>query len=121
MSIDNALTYLPPILGAIIFGALEVIVALSKPRTRPQRIFQIYLLAMFSRRATGGAVLVAGVAGSVTSYYVAYHSTIGFMWPSTFGLAATLLVGWVCLLVTRARPDPVKEKLTWYEVMATRK
>jgi putative nucleotidyltransferase with HDIG domain len=47
MSVDNALTYLPPILGAIIFGALEVIVALSKPRTRPQRIFQIYLLAMF--------------------------------------------------------------------------
>jgi putative nucleotidyltransferase with HDIG domain len=47
MSIDNALTYLPPILGAIIFGALEVIVALSKPRTRLQKIFQIYLLAMF--------------------------------------------------------------------------
>ena len=27
------------------------------------------------------------------SYYVAYHSGIGFMWPSTFGLAATLVVG----------------------------
>ena len=47
MSIDDALTYLPPILSAIIFGALELIVALSKPKTRLQRIFRIYLLAMF--------------------------------------------------------------------------
>ena len=47
MSLDDALTYLPPIFSAIIFGALELIVAQSKPRTRLQRIFQIYLLAMF--------------------------------------------------------------------------
>lgn len=47
MTIDDALTYLLPILGAIIFGTLELIVALSKPKTRPQRVFQLYLLAMF--------------------------------------------------------------------------
>jgi putative nucleotidyltransferase with HDIG domain len=47
MSLDDALTHLPPILGAIIFGVLELIVAQSKPRTRLQRIFQFYLLAMF--------------------------------------------------------------------------
>jgi putative nucleotidyltransferase with HDIG domain len=47
MSLDDALTHLPPILGAIIFGALELIVALSKPKTRLKRIFQFYLLAMF--------------------------------------------------------------------------
>ncbi len=47
MSLDDALTHLPPILGAIIFGTLELIVALSKPKTRLKRIFQIYLLAMF--------------------------------------------------------------------------
>ena len=46
MSLDDVLTFLPPILGAIIFGVLELIVAQSKPRTRLQRIFQIYLLAM---------------------------------------------------------------------------
>ncbi|MGZ9222211.1 MAG: HD domain-containing phosphohydrolase, partial [Anaerolineales bacterium] len=44
---DDVLTHLPPILGAIIFGALELIVAFSKPKTRLQSIFQIYLLAMF--------------------------------------------------------------------------
>ncbi len=47
MSLDDALTHLPPILGAIIFGGLELIVALSKPRTRLKRIFQFYLSAMF--------------------------------------------------------------------------
>jgi putative nucleotidyltransferase with HDIG domain len=47
MTIDDALTYLPPLLGAIIFGTLGVIVALSRPKTRPQQIFQYYLLAMF--------------------------------------------------------------------------
>jgi putative nucleotidyltransferase with HDIG domain len=47
MSLDYALTYLPPILGAIIFGTLELIVAFSKPRSRLRKIFQIYLLAMF--------------------------------------------------------------------------
>lgn len=47
MSLDDVLTYLPPVLGAIIFGALEFIVAQSKPRTRIKTIFQIYLLAMF--------------------------------------------------------------------------
>jgi putative nucleotidyltransferase with HDIG domain len=47
MNIDAALTHLPPILGAIIFGTLELIVAFSRPKTRLQRIFQIYLLAMF--------------------------------------------------------------------------
>ncbi|PYQ86892.1 MAG: hypothetical protein DMG03_06630 [Acidobacteria bacterium] len=60
----------------------------------PDRWFGIYLLAMFSRKATALPALAGGVAGSVTSYVVAYHSPIGFMWPSTFGLAATLAVGW---------------------------
>ena len=47
MSLDDALTHLPPILGAVIFGALELMVAISKPKTRLKRIFQFYLLAMF--------------------------------------------------------------------------
>lgn len=47
MSLDDALTHLPPILGAIIFGALELLVAQSKPKTRLKNIFQIYLFAMF--------------------------------------------------------------------------
>ena len=58
----------------------------------------------------------AGVAGSLTSYYVAYHTSIGFMWPSTFGLAATLIVGAAMTAVSRTRPTPEALRLTWRNV-----
>ena len=45
-------------------------------------LFGIYLIAMFNRRATAMPALVAGIVGTVTSYYVAYQTSIGFMWPS---------------------------------------
>ena len=54
-------------------------------------LFGIFLLAMFSRRASSAAVLVARRGRRADAYYVAYHSGIGFMWPSTFGLVATLV------------------------------
>ena len=47
MDIDSLLTHIPPLVSALIFGALELMVALSKPKTRLQRIFLVYLLAMF--------------------------------------------------------------------------
>ena len=40
----------------------------------------------------------------MTSYYVAYHTSIGFMWPSTFGLAATLITGWTLSACLPTRP-----------------
>jgi len=81
-------------------------------------LFGIFLLAMFSRRASSAAVLAAGVMGAVMAYYVAYHSNIGFMWPSTFGLAATLLVGVALALVMPMRADDERRALTWRAVMA---
>ena len=57
-------------------------------------LFGIFLLAMFSRRASAAPPRWSPASPArSTAYYVAYHSTIGFMWPSTFGLAATLAVG----------------------------
>ena len=116
--------------GTVLFGAAGTILALNVSRigtlleianklinafTGP--LFGIYLLAMFSRRATSGPVLIAGIAGSLTSYYVAYWTPIGFMWPSSFGLAATLLVGGV-LSHLGPRPTPAALRLTWKSVMA---
>jgi len=80
-------------------------------------LFGIYLLAMFSMRATAWPALIGGVLGTLVSYLVAYHSTIGFMWPSTFGLAATVAVGWVLTLVTRTRPTREALALTWWRVV----
>jgi SSS family solute:Na+ symporter len=94
---------------------LEIANKLINAFTGP--LFGIYLLAMFSRRATGGPVLMAGVVGSFTSYYVAYQTNIGFMWPSTFGLAATLAAGAILSVLTRTRPTADALKLTWWAVM----
>ena len=81
-------------------------------------LFGIFILAMFNRRAGSVAVLIAGVAGSLTAYYVAYHSTIGFMWPSSFGLVATLTVGVVLALLMPLEIDDRRRQLTWAAVMA---
>jgi hypothetical protein len=72
---------------------------------------------MFSRRATSNPVLAAGIAGTLITYLVAYHSRIGFMWPSTFGLVATIAIGWALALATPARPSAAALRLTWGEVM----
>jgi SSS family transporter len=97
-------------IGSLLEIANKLINAFTGP------LFGIYLLAMFSRRATATPTLVAGVAGSLTAYYVAYHTAIGFMWPSTFGWAATLIVGAAMTAVSGARPTPEALRLTWREV-----
>jgi len=101
-------------IGSLLEIANKLINAFTGP------LFVIYLLAMFSKRATATPTLLAGIAGTLTSYYVAYHSSIGFMWPSTFGLVATLVVGWVVPLATRIRPTAKELDLTWARVVRDR-
>ncbi|MEO7155950.1 MAG: sodium/solute symporter [Vicinamibacterales bacterium] len=80
-------------------------------------LFGIFLLAMFVARARSAAALVAGAAGAFTAYYVAYQSSLGFMWPSTFGLAATLLTGLVLAALWPSAPGDRGRDLTWWKVM----
>jgi SSS family transporter len=101
-------------IGSLLEIANKLINAFSGP------LFGMYILAMFSRRATSAAALVAGVVGSLTSYYVAYLSPIGFMWPSTLGFAATLAVGALWPLVVPGRPGEAALRLTWRSVMENR-
>lgn len=99
-------------IGSLLEIANKLINAFTGP------LFGIYLLAMFSRRATAVPVLIAGLAGTFTSYYVAYRTSIGFMWPSTFGLAATLVLGFALTAVLRTRPSEAALRLTWWEVVS---
>jgi SSS family transporter len=99
-------------IGSLLEIANKLINAFTGP------LFGIYLLAMFSRRATAVPVLIAGLAGTFTSYYVAYRTSIGFMWPSTFGLAATLLLGFALTAVLRTRPSEAALRLTWWDVVS---
>jgi SSS family transporter len=103
-------------IGTLLEIANKLINAFSGP------LFGIYLLAMFSRAATSTGVLAGGILGSAASYYVAYHTTIGFLWPSSFGLATTLVTSWLVSGASAARGvrEPrAKQDLTWYAVMRT--
>jgi SSS family transporter len=98
-------------IGSLLEIANKLINAFSGP------LFGIYILAMFSRRATSNAALAAGIAGTFTSYYVAYQTRIGFMWPSTFGFAATVIIGAALTLVVRTQPSDASLQFTWRQVM----
>ena len=101
-------------IGTLLEIANKLINAFSGP------LFGIYVLAMFSRRATSASVLVGGVAGSFVSYYVAYHTKIGFLWPSSFGLAATVVIAWLFAALSQllsGGQTARDTRLTWYEVM----
>jgi ABC-type microcin C transport system permease subunit YejB len=80
-------------------------------------LFGIFLLAMFNARARSEGVVIAGLVGAFAAYYVAYQTMIGFMWPSTFGLAATLVAGYVLTLLRPAAATAKGHDLTWWAVM----
>ncbi len=98
-------------IGTLLEIANKLVNAFSGP------LFGIFLLAMFSYRASSRAVLVGGVVGAITSYYVAYYSVIGFLWPSTFGLVATLMTGYALSTVLPAPSVSRGRELTWWAVM----
>lgn len=95
---------------------LEIANKLINAFTGP--LLGIFLLAMFSRRTTAGAALGGGLAGAVASYVTAYHSGLSFYWPSTMGLAGSLLTGLALTVVLRTRPTQAQLGLTWSEVIA---
>jgi SSS family transporter len=80
-------------------------------------LFGIFLLAMFVPRVHSVAACIAGAAGAFAAYYVAYQSSIGFLWPSTFGLAATMLTGVLLALVWPGDASERGRQLTWWKVM----
>src|SRR5205814_7316646 len=94
-------------IGSLLEIANKLINAFAGP------LFGIYILAMFSRRATSNGALAAGIAGTFTSYYVAYHTRIGFMWPSTFGFASTVVIGAVLTRVVGTQPSDASLQFTW--------
>ncbi len=93
---------------------IEIVNKLTNSFAGP--LFGIFLLAMFSTRATSLGALAGGVAGAATAYMVAYYSSIGFLWPSTLGLVATLLVGMAVSLISTPPPAGI-ESYTWRGVM----
>jgi SSS family solute:Na+ symporter len=99
-------------LGSLLEIANKLVNAFTGP------LFGIYLLAMFAGRARSEAALAGGIVGAAVSYYVAYHTVFSFLWPSTFGLVATLGVGGLLALLWPAPQNAKGRELTWSAVMA---
>jgi SSS family transporter len=95
---------------------LEIANKLINAFTGP--LLGIYLLAMFSRRSTSTAALAGGLAGAVGSYVTAYHTQLSFYWPSTVGLAVTMIVGLALTVALRSQPTTEQLALTWSRVVA---
>jgi SSS family transporter len=80
-------------------------------------IFGIFLLGMFTRRARSAAVLAGGLTGVLLSCYVAFFSDLSFLWPSAFGLAATLGIGYGLSLWASQEIRQDAQRLTWRAVL----
>lgn len=111
---------------------LEIANKLINSFTGP--ILGIFLLGIFFRRAHSAAALIGGIGGTLVSMYVAFqsqingilnhwfnagldeHAVISFLWPSTFGLAATLLLGMVAGRLRRTRDSASTLEWTWRRV-----
>lgn len=95
---------------------LEIVNKLINAFTGP--LFGIFVLAMFSASCRSVAALAGGAAGAAVTYGVAYHTALSFLWPSTFGFVATLVVAWVVMLVSGRDREREASALTWSNVMA---
>ena len=56
-------------------------------------ILAIFWLGMFTRRVDSTSAFLAGLLGTVVGIYVAFFSSLSFLWPSVLSFASALLVG----------------------------
>jgi SSS family transporter len=78
-------------LGTIFEIAQKLINSFTGP------LLGVFLLGMFTRRANAAGAFVGGAAGTVVTLGVVHWSNVGgisFLWPSTFGLLTTLILGY---------------------------
>jgi SSS family solute:Na+ symporter len=91
----------------------------------------IYLLGMFTRRATWAGALIGGAVGTLVTVYFAFQAEIfsalnaflglrlnvdavvSFLWPSAFGLLSTIVVGYLASLATYAARRNEAELWVW--------
>ena len=79
-------------------------------------LLAVFLLGMFTKRARSTGALIGGVVGSAVSIYVAFASSISFLWIILSGTVVTYLVGFGASLVQG--PAPASQvSLTFWEVM----
>lgn len=87
----------------------------------------MFLLGMFTRRANGAGVFCGGFVGTAITFYAIHLSNEGlvsFLWPSTFGLVATFVVGYLSSIVwtlAARNTSAVAAPWTWAAIMRANK
>ncbi|MGH9160965.1 MAG: sodium:solute symporter family transporter [Vicinamibacteraceae bacterium] len=70
-------------------------------------LLAIYLLGILTQRARSTAVLIGGIVGTIVTVYVAYFTEMK-MWPATFGVLTTLVLGYVLSFVFPAGEEDAR-------------
>jgi Na+/proline symporter len=88
-------------------------------------LFGIFLLGMFTRRATGTAALIGGFLGFVVGSLSAFSQQlsfasfkIGFLWPPVLAFSTTCIVGYALSFVL-GRKNENASQWTWKGVMSS--
>ena len=80
----------------------------------------VFLLGMFTRRAGSLGTFIGAAAGTAVSLCLVHQSNLGrisFLWPSTFGLLTTLILGYALSCLFGGRPD-ARAKWCFREVVS---
>jgi Na+(H+)/acetate symporter ActP len=112
------------------FGSLlEISNKLINSFTGP--LLGIYLLGMFTRRATWAGALIGGAFGTLVTVYFAFqaqvfaalnaildlslneNAVVSFLWPSAFGFLTTIVIGYLASLATYAARRREAELWMW--------
>jgi Na+/proline symporter len=125
-------------IGTVIFGIIGMLLAVWVSLVGlniiqiAQKVIQtytgpmlgIYLLGMFTRRATSLGTLLGGIAGTATAIYVAFffkdangHFYIAFYWPTVIGFAVTCIGGYLFSVLSGGTVSEAAQQLTWRSVM----
>ena len=97
-------------LGTLLEISARVVNCFSGP------ILGIFLLGMFVRRCEPISGWAGGITGALVALYVAFLSSLGFLWPAPFGLGATLIVGLVVSLFTGLPRSEKASRWNWFAI-----
>lgn len=57
-------------------------------------VLAIFWLGMFTKRANSLSAFLGGIVGTIVGVYVAFFSTLSFLWPSVLAFASAMTVGY---------------------------
>lgn len=81
-------------LGTLFEIANKVIQTFTGP------VLAIFWLGMFTRRATSLSAFLGGLVGTGVGVYVAFFSSLSFLWPAVFAFASAMGVGYIVGVVS---------------------